>query len=229
MVEPISWLLVGGFVALAVATNKIYGADIEKSVSTIKVAKPNNKWDSLPFSWKCYIVICCVGTVVFTARSYLRFISMKYNKTNTICTSQIGRWANGVVPYVIDQSVQCGLKQLILSAIDEFHVKTPIVWREKGISDQHYVSFEQTDICGAVPSCLFEGKQLVELSYPDIGGSREKLRMVGVLHEMMHVLGFCMNIKEQMQVYIIMLVFIQIGITIINLPVINLDSMIINQ
>ena len=45
-------------------------------------------------------------------------------------TKTYGRWPNGVVPYVIEESVENNdkLKKIVYNAINEFNKKTPIKW-----------------------------------------------------------------------------------------------------
>jgi len=102
------------------------------------------------------------------------------------------RWPDAVVPYVIDKSIRKDMVALIKAAIKEFDEKTPINWKpyEKNL-DKNYVVFEKSNGEDAFSQigCI-GGRQLIGLTPKYIPGTRKPWTKVGIMHEMMHTLGF---------------------------------------
>eukprot|EP01084_Bolivina_argentea_P132501 233834_1 len=125
------------------------------------------------------------GCVVFDVFNEQEF------KKDELLHKYRGRWPKGVVPYIISDDCSKELIIIIKDAMNEFHTKTPIKWKLKQETDINFVLFMQSvedafSQCG----CLFEGQQVIMISYPYVPGTKEKMTRVGVMHEMMHCLGF---------------------------------------
>eukprot|EP01083_Nonionella_stella_P084439 233735_1 len=110
------------------------------------------------------------------------------NNTNLVS------WKHSVVPYLINGSVTNGLKTLIHEAINQFNTKTPVKWIQAQHYNKNYVVFGQKN-----SECCFSeyigkkqgtGSQFISLPYPNYPNSEYKTRVVCVMHEMMHSLGF---------------------------------------
>ena len=94
-----------------------------------------------------------------------------------------GRWPNGIVPYVIGDTVQKELRDMLMEAVEEFDLKTPVVWRPKEETDEHWALFEQAE--EAFSQLGFEacGPHLIQLTYPYIPGSVYPFTKVSAMHE----------------------------------------------
>lgn len=103
----------------------------------------------------------------------------EYNQDKANST-RFGKWKNGVVPYVIDSAIPDVKK--IYDAIDEYHLKTSVRWIPR-TNEKDYVYFKYN----GEKSCSswigrFGGKQTIRVpNWCDKGG---------VIHEMMHAIGF---------------------------------------
>eukprot|EP01084_Bolivina_argentea_P052731 96848_1 len=96
---------------------------------------------------------------------------------------EVSRWADAIIPYVIDDNVDKKLVTLLNDAIDEFHSKTSVVWVYKQSKHVNYISIQQGEGCFAQIGCCHEGKQLLMLCMD--GATKDH-----ILSHMMECLGF---------------------------------------
>eukprot|EP01084_Bolivina_argentea_P257716 434251_1 len=104
-------------------------------------------------------------------------------------------WQDSLIPYVIDDSVENDLRiNFIAKAINEFNTKTPIQWICKESHHINWVTFKQVNnhcpMSQKIGKKQRKGSQWIKLPYPKYPNSTYKLKVICVMHEMMHVLGF---------------------------------------
>ena len=96
------------------------------------------------------------------------------------------------VPYEFDINVSNKCQTLFLKAVNEFNNKTPCKWIIYNSNDhKDYVTVVQNNSTNPHVCTIGRkgGQQFIYLPYPNYptGG---KLRLICVLHEMMHIIGF---------------------------------------
>lgn len=107
-------------------------------------------------------------------------IVAEHDPNDKAVSARFGRWKNAVVPYVIDPAIPD--PQKIHAAIDEYHQKTRVRWVPRS-TERDYVYFKFNGDAGCsswIGKAI--GKQVINVpKWCDKGG---------MIHEMMHALGF---------------------------------------
>lgn len=108
-----------------------------------------------------------------------------------------GIWPLGNIFYKINNKVDKGLIVLINKAIENFHTFTPLRWVKDDTRD-YYVEFVQNDKLNpsAQIGCLKakgskrkDNLQCITLPYPLYPETKDKLKVVCLMHEMCHCIG----------------------------------------
>lgn len=91
-------------------------------------------------------------------------------------------WTSGVIPYVYDRNFDNKRRQLMNRAMEEYHRKTCIRFRQATRNDRDYIRMVNQNACWSIIG-RSGGEQLLKM-----GG--HCLQLGTALHELMHAVGF---------------------------------------
>uniref|UniRef100_A0A7M5V032 Metalloendopeptidase n=1 Tax=Clytia hemisphaerica TaxID=252671 RepID=A0A7M5V032_9CNID len=108
------------------------------------------------------------------------FIALKEGKL-TFGSIRGGRWTKGEIPYVISSNMRASGRQRIQEAINEYHARTCLRFKQR-TNERYYITFQEGTGCNSPVGMVSYGNR-INLEYP---GCHSKGT---VMHEIGHSIG----------------------------------------